>query len=231
VTVESLGALPVALSLVPDPLLAVAAVQWWGRTPYQDAWDRQRTLHAEVASGNAPDTLVLVEHDAVYTAGRRTTDEERRDADAVVDVDRGGKITWHGPGQLVGYPIVRLSDPVDVVAHVRQIEALVINACATLGVPSQRIEGRSGVWTIGTESRAPAKLGAVGVRVARGTTMHGFAVNADCDLRAYDAIIPCGIRDATVTSLSTELGRTIDLNAVRSAVLQALGMPEPEAIS
>jgi lipoyl(octanoyl) transferase len=204
--------------------LTVTAVEWWGRQVYDVALERQRALHADVVAGTRPDTLVLVEHDAVYTAGRRTTDDERPTSPGipVVDVDRGGKITWHGPGQLVGYPIVRLAEPLDVVAHVRQIESLVMTACADLGLRTQRVEGRSGVWT-DNGSAVPAKIAAVGVRVARGVTMHGFAINADCDLASFGTIVPCGISDAGVTSLSAELGRDVSLGEARSAVLAALG--------
>jgi lipoyl(octanoyl) transferase len=191
-------------------------VEWLGRVGYADALDRQRTLHAAVVAGDEPDSVLLLEHDSVYTAGRRTADDERPTdpSIAVLDVDRGGKITWHGPGQLVGYPVVHLTDPVDVVAYVRRVEQVMIDAAGDLGLETVRVEGRSGVWT--TDTRR--KIGAVGIRVSQGVTMHGFAINADPDLTAYDLIVACGIRDATVSSISTELGRDITLDDTRAAV-------------
>jgi lipoyl(octanoyl) transferase len=177
-----------------------------GLVPYDEAWSWQQTLHGRRVDATIGDTCLLLEHPSVYTAGRRTADDERPAAGIdVVDVDRGGKITWHGPGQLVGYPIVALAPVVDVVAHVRRIEAALIATCAELGVEAGRVEGRSGVWVGG----GAAKVAAIGVRVARGVTMHGFALNCEPDLTAYDAIVPCGIRDAGVTSLSVLLGRAV----------------------
>jgi lipoyl(octanoyl) transferase len=177
---------------------------------YHTGWARQREVHAAVVSGAAPDTLLLLEHAAVYTAGKRTAPHERPfDGTPVVDVDRGGKITWHGPGQLVGYPIVRLPDPVDVVAHVRRLEAALIDVCADLGVTAGRVEGRSGVWVAADRTRPERKIAAIGIRVAQGVTMHGFALNCDCDLSWAQTIVPCGIPDAGVTSLSAELGRDV----------------------
>jgi lipoyl(octanoyl) transferase len=186
---------------------------------YLAAWEQQRAWHAEVVAG-APDLIWLLEHESVYTAGRRTEPLERPfDGTPVIDVDRGGKITWHGPGQLVGYPIVRLPDPVDVVAHVRRLEGLLIDVCADLGLTADRVAGRSGVW-VRADVRGPdRKVAAIGVRVARGVTMHGFALNADPDLSAFDRIVPCGIRDASVTSLSRELGRPVGVPEVRELVL------------
>lgn len=180
---------------------------------YQEAWQEQRRVHAARFADEIPDTCLLLEHLPVYTAGRRTEDSERPlDGTPVVDVDRGGKITWHGPGQLVGYPILRLPDPVDVVAYVRRVERLIIEVCAELGLPSAtRIikPGYSGVW-VPADERGPArKVGAIGIRVARGVTLHGFALNCDCDLSAYGTIVPCGITDAGVTSISAELGRPV----------------------
>ncbi len=191
-------------------------MEWLGRIGYADALDRQRALHAAVVAGDEPDTVLLLEHDCVYTAGRRTADDERPTDPtvAVVDVDRGGKITWHGPGQLVGYPVVHLAEPVDVVAYVRRVEQVMIDAAADLGLETTRVEGRSGVWT----TDAQRKIGAVGIRVSQGVTMHGFAVNADPDLAAYDLIVACGIRDAAVSSLSQELGRDVTLDEARVAV-------------
>ncbi len=176
---------------------------------YPEAWAQQRRTHAEVADG-AENQLLLLEHQPVYTAGKRTHPLERpTDGTPVVDVDRGGKITWHGPGQLVGYPIVRLPDPVDVVAYVRFLEDVLIRSCADFGLPTVRVVGRSGVW-VDADSRGPArKVAAIGVRVASGVTMHGFALNCDCDLTAFERIVPCGIADAGVTSLTAELGRTV----------------------
>jgi lipoyl(octanoyl) transferase len=176
--------------------------------PYLDGWAHQRRVHAQVVSGDLPDTLLLLEHDAVYTAGRRTDPAGRpTDGTEVVDVDRGGKITWHGPGQIVGYPIVRLPDPIDVVAHVRRLEEGLIAVCHEVGVPAERVAGRSGVWVAGRPGRRDRKLAAIGVRVSQGVTMHGFALNCDCDLGWAQTIVPCGLPDAEVTSLSVELGR------------------------
>ena len=186
---------------------------------YQAAWDQQRAWHDEVVAG-APNLIWLLEHESVYTAGRRTEPLERPfDGTPVIDVDRGGKITWHGPGQLVGYPIVRLPDPVDVVAHVRRLEALLIDVCADLGLATTRVDGRSGVWVRADDRGPDRKIAAIGVRVARGVTMHGFALNADPDLTAFDRIVPCGIRDASVTSLSAELSRDVTVAEVRPLVL------------
>jgi lipoyl(octanoyl) transferase len=177
---------------------------------YTWAWDLQRQVHAEVAAGAREDTVLFLEHADVYTAGRRTAVWDRpTDETPVVDVDRGGKITWHGPGQLVGYPIVRLAEPVDVVAYVRALEGAIIDLCADLGVAGTRVDGRSGVWVTADARGRDRKLAAIGVRVARGVTMHGIAVNACPDLHAFDRIVPCGISDADVTSLSAEAGRRI----------------------
>ena len=188
--------------------------------PYEAAWAQQRAWHEEVVAG-APGVLWLLEHESVYTAGRRTEPMERPfDGTPVIDVDRGGKITWHGPGQLVGYPIVPLPDPVDVVAHVRRMEGLLIDVCADLGVHAGRVDGRSGVWLPADDRGPDRKVAAIGVRVARGVTMHGFAINADPDLSAFDRIVPCGIRDAGVTSLSRELDRDVSVDEVRALVLE-----------
>jgi lipoyl(octanoyl) transferase len=194
-----------------------------GTIGYEQAWAYQRDVLERRAGERIPDTLLLLEHPSVYTAGRRTEDAERpTDGTPVIDVDRGGKITWHGPGQLVGYPIVKLPDPVDVVAYVRCLEAALIEACATLGVEAVQVAGRSGVWT----TDAARKLAAIGVRVSRGITMHGFAINCDPDLAAFNLIVPCGIRDAGVTSLSAELGKRVSvadaLPVVESAVIDRL---------
>ena len=179
-----------------------------GLVDYLDAWDEQRRLHAARVTGDVPDTVLLLEHPPVYTAGKRTLDMERPvDGTPVVDVDRGGKITWHGPGQLVGYPIVALPEPVDVVGHVRRVEEALILVCADLGLEAGRVEGRSGVWV--SDDRGERKVAAIGIRVSQGVTMHGFALNCDCDLTWFDRIVPCGITDATVTSLTAELGRPV----------------------
>jgi len=182
------------------------------RIEYERAWQLQRELHARVVAGEAPDTVLLLEHPPVYTAGRRTASYDRpTDGTPVVDVDRGGRITWHGPGQLVGYPIVRLAGPMDVVAYVRRLEAALIGICAEFGLTAVRVdvEGRTGVWIPADARGRERKIAAIGIRVARGVTMHGFALNCDPDLSWYDRIVPCGIPDADVTSLSQELGRDV----------------------
>jgi lipoyl(octanoyl) transferase len=162
---------------------------------------------------------LLLEHQSVYTAGRRTEDFERPfDGTPVVDVDRGGKITWHGPGQLVGYPIVRLPDPIDVIAHVRRIEAMLVEVCAEFGVTTSQVKGRSGVWVTADDRGPDRKIAAIGIRVTQGVTMHGFALNCDNDLAWFDRIVPCGIRDAEVTTLSQEAGRTITVAEVLPVV-------------
>ena len=198
-----------------------------GLVEYQEAWDRQREIHAGVVDGTLPDTLLLLEHPPVYTAGKRTEPLDRpMDGTPVVDVDRGGKITWHGPGQLVGYPIIKLGDPIDVVHYVRRLEEALIHVCDQLGVHSGRVEGRSGVWIPADDRGIERKIAAIGIRVQRGVTMHGFELNCNADLSAFDSIVPCGIRDAGVTSLSYELQRDVSVAAVlplaRDAVLAAL---------
>jgi lipoyl(octanoyl) transferase len=181
-----------------------------GQLAYDDAWALQREVHGMVADGG-DDVVLLLEHEPVYTAGRRTELWERpTDGSRVVDVDRGGRITWHGPGQLTGYPIVRLADPVDVVAYVRRLEQVLIDTCAALGLETSRVDGRSGVWT----ADGRRKVAAIGIRVSRGVAMHGFALNCDNTLTAYDAIVACGLKDATVTTLSAELGRPVPVAEV-----------------
>ena len=184
---------------------------------YVEALELQRALHGEIAEGQRENTLVLLEHPSVYTAGKRTQDHERpHDGTPVIDVDRGGKITWHGLGQLVGYPIVRLAKPTELVGFVREIETALIATCLELGLAATHVEGRSGVWVV--DSKGERKIAAIGIRVARGVTMHGFALNVEPDLSAFEAIIPCGIEDATVTSLAIELGRSISVDDVLPVV-------------
>jgi lipoyl(octanoyl) transferase len=211
---------------------------------YLEAWDVQRQVHEQRVRGEIPDTCLLLEHQPVYTAGKRTDPLDRPLGDPgapVIDVDRGGKITWHGPGQLTGYPIVALDEPIDVVSYVRTVEAALLGVCAEFGVAAGRVEGRSGVWLRGDGPAQPdRKVGAIGIRVARGVTMHGFALNCDCDLSWFDRIVPCGLRDAGVTSLSVEAGRPVTvadtLDAVErhfaaafgaSTVRRADGLPDP----
>jgi lipoyl(octanoyl) transferase len=185
----------------------------------------QREVHASIAAGDTPDTILLLEHPAVYTAGRRTEDFERPiDGTPVIDVDRGGKITWHGPGQLVGYPLLALPDPIDVVSHVRRIEAMLIEVCAELGLPTTRIDGRSGVWVLADTRGPDRKVAAIGIRVSQRVTMHGFALNCDCDLGGFDRIVPCGITDAEVTTLSRELQRDVTVLEVLPLVEARLPM-------
>jgi lipoyl(octanoyl) transferase len=200
---------------------------------YVEAWDLQRRLHAQRVADEGADLCLLLEHQPVYTAGKRTAASDRPFGDPgapVIDVDRGGKITWHGPGQLTGYPIIKLREPLDVVAYVRALEEAMIATCAEFGVVAGRVDGRSGAWIRGGTPAAPdaqdraapdgqdRKVGAIGARVARGVTMHGFALNCDCDLSWYDRIVPCGIRDASVTTLSAETGRTVTVAEVRPLI-------------
>ncbi|WP_420064061.1 lipoyl(octanoyl) transferase LipB [Microbacterium istanbulense] len=188
--------------------------------PYLDGWELQRRIHADVVSGARPDTLLLLEHEAVYTAGKRTEAHERpQDGTPVVDVDRGGKITWHGPGQLVGYPIVRLIEPIDVVAHVRRIERVLIDVLAPFGVDGYQVEGRSGVWV--RRPLSEDKVAAIGVRVQQGVTMHGFAINCDNTLAGFRGIIPCGITDAGVTTVSEVAGAEVSPADLVQAVSDA----------
>lgn len=196
---------------------AALALQLGGLVEYEEALAIQRRIHGEVSSGTRANTLILLEHPAVYTAGKRTLIEERPQNGApVIDVDRGGKITWHGPGQLVGYPIVRLQNPHELVGFVREIEAGLINVCQDFGIKGERIEGRSGVWVC--DERGSRKIAAIGIRVASGTSMHGFALNVSPDLSAFSAIIPCGIADSEVTSMEQELGRAITIEEVQPSV-------------
>jgi lipoyl(octanoyl) transferase len=195
-------------------------VRQLGTVDYETAWQLQREVaDARVAGG--PDTLLLLEHPAVYTAGKRTEARERPvDGTPVIDTDRGGKITWHGPGQLVGYPVIGLAEPLDVVNYVRRLEESLIEVCSEFGLDAGRVDGRSGVWLPAEHARPARKIAAIGIRVARGVTLHGFALNCDCDLGAYSAIVPCGISDAGVTSLTAELGRHVGVDDVRARVAE-----------
>jgi lipoyl(octanoyl) transferase len=188
-----------------------------GLIDYDRALELQRSLHGEIAENQRPNTLLLLQHPPVYTAGRRTLESEKpSDGSPVIEVDRGGKITFHGPGQIVGYPIVRLKNPNDVVGFVRELETALIGVCAELGISAERYCERSGVWI--RDERGDRKIAAIGIRVARGTTMHGFALNVNPDLSYFDRIVPCGIADAEVTSVSKELGREISIAEVEPIV-------------
>jgi lipoyl(octanoyl) transferase len=201
----------------------VIAFRPLGVVAYDEAWQLQRDVHAQRVADEIPDTCLLLQHPPVFTAGRRTQDFERPiDGTPVIDVDRGGRITWHGPGQLVGYPIVRLPMPIDAVGHVRRLEEALIAVCAEFGVEAIQIAGRSGVWVPGRNGAAARKIAAIGVRISRCTTMHGFALNCDPDLSWFGRIVPCGIEDADVTSLSRELGRDVTVAEVTPWVEQHL---------
>jgi lipoyl(octanoyl) transferase len=198
-------------------------IQNWGSdVEYQSAWDRQRELHHKIVAENHADVAVLLEHQNVYTAGRSTKPEDRpTDSSPVFDIDRGGRITWHGPGQIVCYPIMKLDDPVDVVAHVRRLELLIMNVCSKLGLETTQIEGRSGVWVKGNGS-PDKKIAAIGIRVAKKATMHGFALNCNNSLVAFRNIVPCGIGDADVTTISLELGRDVSVAEVTPLIEEEL---------
>jgi lipoyl(octanoyl) transferase len=203
--------------LLETPSDSAIALSRHGLVEYQKAWESQRAIHQDVVDGKRPNTLLLLEHPSVFTAGRRTDDSERpTDGTPVINVDRGGRITWHGPGQLVGYPIVKLLKPTELVGFVREIEAGLIAVCSDLGLETQRIDGRSGVWV--RDSQGDRKIAAIGIRVAKGVTMHGFALNVNPDLSAFKSIIPCGISDADVTSLEIELQRVITIDEVAPLV-------------
>lgn len=196
--------------------------------PYQQGWELQRRIHADVVGGQRHDTLILLEHEAVYTAGKRTEDHERpQDGTPVIDVDRGGKITWHGPGQLVGYPIVRLPEPMDVVAHVRRLERVLIDVLRPFGVEGHQVDGRSGVWV--RRPLSEDKVAAIGVRVQQGVTMHGFAINCDNSLQGFRGIIPCGITDAGVTTVSEVAGAEVSPADLVTAVSDAFAAEYTEA--
>lgn len=187
---------------------------------YNSMWETQRDLHAQVVAGNSDDVFLLLEHEPVFTAGRRTEQSDLpADAAQVVDVDRGGRITWHGPGQIVGYAITRLPQPMDVVAHVRRLESVMTLVCDDYGLQTKTIPGRSGLWTA---TETPSKIGAVGVRVAQGVTLHGLSLNVDCDLSWANEIVPCGIADAGVTSMSKVLGQPVSTLEVAQHFVTAI---------
>jgi lipoyl(octanoyl) transferase len=198
-------------------------IQNWGSdVEYLSAWDKQRELHHKIVTENHPDVAVLLEHQNVYTAGRSTKPEDRpTDSSPVFDIDRGGRITWHGPGQIVCYPIMKLDDPVDVVAHVRRLELLIMNVCSKLGLETTQIDGRSGVWVKGN-GLPDKKIAAIGIRVAKKATMHGFALNCNNSLEAFRNIVPCGIGDADVTTISLELGRDVSVAEVTPLIEEEL---------
>jgi len=201
------------VQVLQSPASVTVALTRGGLVEYHQAWQMQRNIHAEVVSGERANTLILLEHPSVYTAGRRTDDAERpNDGSPVIDVDRGGRITWHGPGQLVGYPIVKLAQPAELVGFVRELESALISVCVDLGIAAVRIDGRSGVWV--RHEQGDRKIAAIGVRVTQGVTMHGFALNVNPDLGAFSKIVPCGITDAGVTSLELELNRSITVDEV-----------------
>ena len=205
------------MPLMESPSDSAIALSRHGLVDYQKAWESQKSIHQEVADGIRPNTLLLLEHPSVFTAGRRTEESEKpSDGTPVIDVDRGGRITWHGPGQLVGYPIVKLINPTELVGFVREIEAGLMAVCSDLGLATERIDGRSGVWI--RDSSGDRKIAAIGVRVAQGVTMHGFAINVNPDLSSFKSIIPCGIADAGVTSLEIELNRAITIEEVSPLV-------------
>ena len=189
---------------------------------YEDAWKIQRQVHGEVASGKKSETVLLLEHSSVFTAGKRTEDYERpTDGTPVIDVDRGGKITWHGPGQLVGYPIMRLPEPIDVVGYVRWLEQVLIDSIAEFGVVGQRVQSRSGVWV--DVDGDFEKVAAIGIRVAEKTTMHGFALNCNNSLQPYDTIVACGIADAKTTTLQKLTGKDITASMAAEVIKKHLG--------
>jgi lipoyl(octanoyl) transferase len=203
------------------PSASAIVVSRAGLVEYQQALAMQRQFHQEVVARTRPNSLILLEHPSVFTAGKRTQDFERpTDGTPVIDVDRGGRITWHGPGQLVGYPIVKLLKPTELVGFVRTLESALIEICSHFGIKSQRVEGRSGVWVC--DERGERKIAAIGIRVASGVTMHGFALNVNPDLTAFGQIVPCGIDDAAVTSMERELGREINIPEVVSMVEKAI---------
>ena len=209
------------VALQEAPSTPVIEISRAGLVEYEQALAMQRQFHQEVVAGTRPNSLILLEHPSVFTAGKRTQDFERpTDGTPVIDVDRGGRITWHGPGQLVGYPIVKLLKPTELVGFVRTLESALIEICSHFGIESQRVEGRSGVWVC--DEKGERKIAAIGIRVASGVTMHGFALNVSPDLTAFGQIVPCGIDDAAVTSMARELGREISIPEVASMVEKAI---------
>ena len=209
------------VALQEAPSTPVIEISRAGLVEYEQALAMQRQFHQEVVAGTRPNSLILLEHPSVFTAGKRTQDFERpTDGTPVIDVDRGGRITWHGPGQLVGYPIVKLLKPTELVGFVRTLESALIEICSHFGIESQRVEGRSGVWIC--DETGERKIAAIGIRVASGVTMHGFALNVSPDLTAFEQIVPCGIDDAAVTSMARELGREISIPEVDSLVEKAI---------
>ena len=214
----------VALQAAPNaPVIALTHA---GLVEYELALALQRKFHQEIVAGSRPNSLILLEHPSVYTAGKRTQDFEKpTDGTPVIEVDRGGRITWHGPGQLVGYPIIKLAKPTELVGFVRTLEGALIELCSEFGISAERVDGRSGVWIV--DEKGSRKIAAIGIRVASGVTMHGFALNVCPDLIPFTQIVPCGIDDAAVTSMALELSREITIDEV-SPVLekylyQALG--------
>ena len=223
-----LYAVPVPLQtpITAEKFSANIALNHGGLMDYEAALQLQRKIHSEVVAGSRPNTLILLEHPSVYTAGKRTQDFEKpTDGTPVITVDRGGRITWHGPGQLVGYPIVKLLKPTELVGFVRTLESALIKVCSEFGINAIRIDDRSGVWI--HDIKGDRKIAAIGIRVASGVTMHGFALNVSPDLSAFSQIVPCGIDDADVTSMAAELGREIDISEVNPVVekylIEALG--------
>ena len=209
------------MALQEAPSTPVIEISRAGLVEYEQALAMQRQFHQEVVAGTRPNSLILLEHPSVFTAGKRTQDFERpTDGTPVIDVDRGGRITWHGPGQLVGYPIVKLLKPTELVGFVRTLESALIEICSHFGIESRRVEGRSGVWVC--DETGERKIAAIGIRVASGVTMHGFALNVSPDLTAFEQIVPCGIDDAAVTSMARELGREISIPEVASIVEKAI---------
>ena len=205
------------MPVVTPPSQSAIALTRHGVIDYEKAWQVQRNIHTDVVAGTRPNTLLLLEHPSVYTAGRRTLDSEKpQDGTPVINVDRGGKITWHGPGQIVGYPIVKLANPHELVGFVREIEAGLINVCADLGINATCVSGRSGVWI--RDDKGDRKIAAIGIRVTQGVTMHGFALNINPDLSNFTRIIPCGIADAEVTSIEKELARPVSIDEVMPLV-------------
>lgn len=212
-----------ALDVATQPVMSPAHIETmqFDILEYQEALDLQRSIHAHVAQNQRENTVIFLQHHSVYTAGKRTTTSERPlDGTPVIDVDRGGKITWHGPGQLVGYPIVRLAKPTELVGFVRELETALIKFCASFGIQTERIAGRSGVWV--RDEKGERKIAAIGIRVAQGVTMHGFALNVNPDLTAFSRIVPCGISDASVTSMELELGKKITCTEVLQEVEQQI---------